>query len=63
MMNPLLTPTQNQLPAFSAINPECIVPAVKETLDNYRQTVEQVVSHAPDFTWENVCVPLAEACG
>ncbi|HDU8648507.1 oligopeptidase A [Morganella morganii] len=61
MMNPLLTPTQNQLPAFSAINPECIVPAVKETLDNYRQTVEQVVSHAPDFTWENVCVPLAEA--
>lgn len=61
MMNPLLIPTQNQLPAFSAINPECIVPAVKETLDNYRQTVEQVVSHAPDFTWENVCVPLAEA--
>lgn len=61
MMNPLLSPTKNQLPAFSAINPECIVPAVKETLDNYRQTVEQVMSHTPDFTWENVCVPLAEA--
>lgn len=59
MTNPLLVPSG--LPKFSSIKPEHVVPAVKEVIANYRQTVEKILTENTVFTWDNLCQPLAEA--
>ncbi|KER01139.1 oligopeptidase A [Photorhabdus temperata] len=59
MTNPLLVPSG--LPKFSSIKPEHVVPAVKEVIANYRQTVEKILAENTVFTWDNLCQPLAEA--
>jgi len=58
MTNPLLTPFD--LPPFSKIKPEDIVPAVKSALADCRAEVERVVAQDAPFTWDNLCQPLAE---
>ena len=58
MSNPLLTPTD--LPAFSKIEPQYIESAIKQLIQENRETVERVVNQ-PHFTWENFILPLAEA--
>ena len=58
MTNPLLTPFE--LPPFSKIKPEDIVPAVKSALADCRAEVERVVAQDAPFTWDNLCQPLAE---
>ncbi|PHM50271.1 oligopeptidase A [Xenorhabdus miraniensis] len=58
MTNPLLTPSA--LPKFSAIEPKHVVPAVKETLANYRQVIEKILSENSAFTWDNLCQPISE---
>ncbi|MDC9581475.1 oligopeptidase A [Xenorhabdus sp. PR6a] len=58
MTNPLLTPSA--LPKFSAIEPKHVVPAVKETLANYRQVIEKILSENAAFTWDNLCQPISE---
>ncbi|MDX7987341.1 oligopeptidase A [Xenorhabdus sp. 12] len=58
MTNPLLTPSA--LPKFSAIEPKYVVPAVKETLANYRQVIEKILSENSTFTWDNLCQPISE---
>ena len=48
MTNPLLTPTA--LPAFSKIEPQYIESAIKQLIQENRETVERVVNK-PHFTW------------
>ena len=58
MSNPLLTPTD--LPAFSKIEPQYIESAIKQLIQENRETVERVVNQ-PHFTWENFILPLTES--
>ncbi|MBD2814779.1 oligopeptidase A [Xenorhabdus sp. Flor] len=59
MTNPLLT--SSVLPKFAEIEPKHVVPAVKETLANYRQIIEKILTENSIFTWDNLCQPLSEA--
>ncbi|QTL39960.1 oligopeptidase A [Xenorhabdus budapestensis] len=59
MTNPLLT--SSVLPKFAEIEPKHVVPAVKETLANYRQVIEKILTENSIFTWDNLCQPLSEA--
>ncbi|MBC8946813.1 MULTISPECIES: oligopeptidase A [Xenorhabdus] len=59
MINPLLI--SSVLPKFAEIEPKHVVPAVKETLANYRQVVEKILTENSIFTWDNLCQPLSEA--
>lgn len=56
MTNPLLTPFE--LPPFSKILPEHVVPAVTKALNDCRENVERVVAQGAPYTWENLCQPL-----
>ncbi|UDG80564.1 Oligopeptidase A [Candidatus Hartigia pinicola] len=56
MTNPLLT--DYVLPEFFSIEPIHIFPAVQKTLNEYRQTVENILSKTDKYTWENLCTPL-----
>jgi len=58
MTNPLLQPFT--LPPFSAIQPEHVVPAVTEALNECRAAVEKVVAQGAPYTWDNLVQPLAE---
>jgi oligopeptidase A len=58
MDNPLLTVTD--LPLFSAIRAEHIVPAVQQAIEAGRQQIAQVLLQGEPFTWERLCQPLAE---
>ena len=57
--NPLLE--QFDLPPFSAIRPEHIVPAVKSAIDTCRATIEDVVAQSGPYTYETLCQPIAES--
>jgi oligopeptidase A len=58
-MNPLLS--LQQFPAFSAIRPEHVAPAISSLLGQCRETLQRVSATAVDPTWQNVVVPLQEA--
>ncbi|XKM12735.1 oligopeptidase A [Orbaceae bacterium ac157xtp] len=58
MTNPLLT--SSELPLFSQIKPEHILPAVKQTIADSREVIEQVVTQT-SYTWDNLIQPIAEA--
>lgn len=58
MNNPLLTTTD--LPLFSAIRAEHIVPAVQQAIEAGRQRVTQLLSQGENFSWDTFCQPLAE---
>ena len=57
--NPLLE--QFDLPPFSAIHPEHIVPAVKAAIDKCRATIDEVVAKSGPYTYETLCQPIAES--
>jgi oligopeptidase A len=59
MTNPLLT--SFTLPPFSAIQPEHVVPAVTEVLNDCRAMVEKVVAQCAPYSWDNLVQPLAES--
>lgn len=50
MTNPLLTPFE--LPPFSKILPEHVVPAVTKALNDCRENVERVVAQGAPYTWK-----------
>ncbi len=58
MSNPLLTLTD--LPAFAAIRPEHVEPAIDELLARNRAELEQLLDRGPPFTWENLIYPIEE---
>ena len=58
MTNPLLS--NSPLPRFSQIKPEHVLPAIKETLNNCRKTIETVLEQHSDFTWDNLIQPIDE---
>ncbi|SMB87177.1 oligopeptidase A [Pasteurella testudinis DSM 23072] len=58
MNNPLLN--QRGLPHFSQIQPEHIVPAIEQLIQQARQTVADVLQQ-PHFSWDNFVQPLSEA--
>ena len=55
MNNPLLT--TNKLPLFSKIQPEHILPAVKQCIQEAKDKVEEVLKQE-NFTWDNFVEPL-----
>ena len=57
MSNPLLNP--QGLPEFSKIKPEHVQPAIRQLIQQCRDTVEQVLQQTT-FTWQNFYLPLAE---
>ena len=58
MTNPLLS--NSPLPRFSQIKPEHVLPAIKETLNNCRKTIESVLEQHSEFTWDNLIQPIDE---
>ena len=58
MTNPLLS--NSPLPRFSQIKPEHVLPAIKETLNNCRKTIETVLEQQSEFTWDNLIQPIDE---
>ena len=58
MTNPLLS--NSPLPRFSQIKPEHVLPAIKETLNNCRKTIETVLEQHSEFTWDNLIQPIDE---
>jgi len=55
MSNPLLVDAQ--LPLFSRIKPEHVVPAIDQLLADARQTVADCLQ-ASEYTWENLVEPI-----
>lgn len=58
MSNPLLS--DNELPEFHAIQPEHIVPAVKQLIDNADQKLATLLESASTYTWESLIQPVEE---
>ena len=56
MSNPLLS--NSDLPLFSQIKPEHIVPAMDQLLTDARTTVEQVLADNSHYTWDNLIAPI-----
>ena len=56
MTNPLLI--SSDLPAFSAIKPEHIEPAISQLLDEARSVVKQCLEATTDYTWNNLIEPI-----
>jgi oligopeptidase A len=56
MTNPLLN--QTGLPAFSAIKPEHVKPAVEQLLTESRKQVELLLESNTQYTWDNLIEPL-----
>jgi oligopeptidase A len=57
MDNPLLM--QNHLPSFTKIQPEHILPALKQVLDENRATIKQCLSQS-SYNWQNTVQTMAE---
>jgi oligopeptidase A len=58
MTNPLLA--HHELPAFSQIQPEHVIPAIDFVLAEARATVERQLSATQHYSWENLVEPLEE---
>ncbi len=58
MTNPLLQPTD--LPAFSAIRPEHVEPAIDALLAQNRAALEPLLESGLPFTWDNFIRPLED---
>ena len=56
MTNPLLI--SSDLPAFSAIKPEHVEPAISQLLDEARSVVKQCLESTTDYTWNNLIEPI-----
>ena len=58
MSNPLLTSSQQ--PAFAAIKPEHVVPAIDQILADSRAQLEQLIDANDVYTWENLVKPIED---
>ncbi|CAH0532228.1 Oligopeptidase A [Vibrio stylophorae] len=58
MSNPLLSFTD--LPPFSQIKPEHVVPAVEQAIADCRANVERVLASDQQPSWDSICAPLTE---
>lgn len=58
MLNPLLQPEFNTLPAFERIKPEHIEPAIDAILIKNRNTLNQLLENQKTYTWDNLVLPL-----
>lgn len=58
MENPLLSSAH--LPSFSKIQPEHIVPALKETIAHNRMELVEILKKGSGYTWDNLIFPLEE---
>ncbi len=56
MTNPLLE--NNVLPAFSDIKPEHVEPALNQVLEQAKQTVEDLLKHQQQPTWQSLVLPM-----
>tara|TARA_R110002050_G_scaffold9504_1_gene33035 strand:+ start:178077 stop:180119 length:2043 start_codon:yes stop_codon:yes gene_type:complete len=56
MTNPLLE--NNVLPAFSAIKPEHVEPALNQVLEQAKHTVEDLLKHQDQPTWQSLVLPM-----
>jgi oligopeptidase A len=56
MKNPLLT--IEDLPAFSAIEPQHVEPAIDALLTTNREQIHTLLAQSAPFTWENLLQPL-----
>lgn len=56
MTNPLLEDTT--LPAFSKIKPEHVEPALNQVLDQAKHTVDDLLLHIQQATWETLVLPM-----
>ncbi|HEC58823.1 MAG TPA: oligopeptidase A [Methylophaga sp.] len=56
MTNPLLE--NNVLPAFSAIKPEHVEPALNQVLEQAKQTVEDLLKNQQQPTWQSLVLPM-----
>jgi oligopeptidase A len=59
MSNPLLAHTE--LPLFSQIKPEHVVPAIDQLLAEARATVESCLNATDRYTWKNLIEPIENA--
>jgi oligopeptidase A len=59
MSNPLLE--LHGLPAFSAIRPEHVIPAIDHLLDDNRRLVTELLERNTEYTWDNLVEPLEAA--
>ncbi|NOQ36634.1 MAG: oligopeptidase A, partial [Methylococcaceae bacterium] len=59
MTNPLLETTE--LPQFSKIKAEHIVPAIEQLLNEARAAVKNALAANTDYNWENLVEPIEEA--
>jgi oligopeptidase A len=59
MSNPLLANTE--LPLFSEIKPEHVVPAIDQLLAEARATVESCLNATTDYSWKNLVEPIENA--
>ena len=59
MNNPLLT--HFELPPFSHIKPEHVVPAIDQLLSDARATVANCLNATTDYTWKNLIEPIENA--
>jgi oligopeptidase A len=58
MTNPLLN--MQGLPPFSQIQPEHIVPAIEQVLNDNRSQIAHLIDTAAPYTWDNFIQPLNE---
>ena len=56
MTNPLLE--NNVLPAFSTIKPEHVEPALNQVLEQAKHTVEDLLKHQEQPTWQSLVLPM-----
>lgn len=56
MINPLLQ--TSELPLFNQIEPQHVVPAIRELLADNRKAVEQLLNNDKPYTFENLIIPL-----
>ncbi|MBR9729099.1 oligopeptidase A [Shewanella intestini] len=56
MTNPLLS--GSELPLFSQIKPEHILPAVDKAIADCRQSIETLLAENSHYTWDNLIAPL-----
>lgn len=59
MNNPLLA--DHELPVFSQIKPEHVVPAVEQLLADARATIDRHLANADSYTWDNLIEPIDAA--
>ena len=57
MTNPLLS--QSELPNFTAIKPEHIVPAVTQQLEQNRSHMNTLLNQTQTLSWDNLVAPLS----